>query len=297
MVVQDTPLHLSPASPRWPSELATIEAAPGELWVRGEIERLEERPLVAIVGSRSPTPYGLDQAERFAARLAGRGIGIVSGLARGIDQAAHRATLEAGGTTLAVLGSGVDCPWPDGELTDRIGREGVLISEFRPGTPPRRHHFPRRNRVISALADGVLVVEAAYASGSLITAHWAVDQGKAVFALPGRIDHPMARGCHRLLREGAQLIESPEELMAELGHCRLREVEVPLPDTPLLGALVGETLTAGELAARLEREVSEVLAELVQLELAGGVVRSPGGLYRLSPDRSPSRSHAGPESD
>jgi DNA processing protein len=181
-----------------------------------------------------------------------------------------------------VLGSGVDRPWPSGELAERLRIEGLLLSEFPPGQAPRRHHFPWRNRLIAALARCVVVVEAAQASGSLITAHWAVDLGRSVFAVPGRIDHPMARGCHRLIREGAELLESPEQLFAELdlaGWDPGSPAEERQAD-PLLAALSGETLTADELALRLARPACEVLVELVGLELEGLVARAPGGLYR-----------------
>jgi DNA processing protein len=276
------PWHLTPRDRAWPPELQTLEGAPEELWVRGEGALLQPLPRVAIVGTRSPTPYGEAQARRFAHALASAGVVIVSGLARGIDHAAHRAALDAGGGTIAVLGSGVDRPWPAGPLAERIAAEGLLLSEFPPGLGPRRHHFPRRNRLISALSAAVVVVEAAFASGSLITARWAADQGRAVFAVPGRIDHPMARGCHRLIKEGAQLVEAPEEVAQELGWAPAG----PAPDAPrraesaLERALSGETLTADELALRSGRELAEVLTELVELELAGAVVRAPGGLYR-----------------
>ncbi len=275
-------LHLTPESPRWPGELDEIEGPPEELWLAGRIECLERSPRVAIVGTRSPTPYGEAQAARFAAALALQGIVIVSGLARGIDQAAHLAALDSGGDTIAVLGSGVDRPWPAGDLALRMSREGCLVSELPPGRGPRRHHFPWRNRLIAALSRCVLVVEAAYASGSLITARWAADQGRRVCAIPGRVDHPMARGCHRLIREGAELCESPAELLAELGfEADAAGTAGTVVPHPLLAALRGETLTADELCARLERPIPEILVELVELELAGRVARAPGGLYRL----------------
>jgi len=216
-------------------------------------------------------------------------VGVVSGLARGVDEAAHVAALEAGGATIAVLGSGVDRPWPAGELAERVAREGALVSELEPGTPARRHHFPRRNRLISGLADAVLVIEAAFASGSLITARWAADQGRTVLAVPGRVDHPMARGCHRLLREGALLAEDPEDVLRELGLVGPESAATHSQPNAEPGASVGwlthlrgETLSADELAERSGVPVSELLARLVELELAGRVARGPGGLWRLA---------------
>lgn len=282
------PLRVDRGGPSWPAALDAIEAPPERLWLRGREELLRAERRVAIVGTRAPTAYGEAQALRFAGALADAGVLVVSGLARGIDSAAHLGALEAGGGTFAVLGSGVDRPWPAGELAERIAREGLLVSEFPPGQAPRPHHFPQRNRLISALSDGVLVVEAAAASGSLITARWAADQGRSVFALPGRVDHPMSRGAHRLLREGATLVESPDELLAELYEDRpprtagLRPAHEPRVGTDLLAALAGETAGADELATRLDRPVEAVLAELVGLELAGQVVRGAGGLYRLA---------------
>lgn len=279
------PLRILPASERWPAELREIEAPPDALWLRGRLELLSPGARVAIVGSRSPTPYGEAQARRFARVLAEAGATIVSGYARGIDQCAHRAALEAGGRTLAVLGNGVASPWPASELLPAMLEHGLFLSEHEPEEAPRPHHFPLRNRLISGLARAVLVVEAAHASGSLITARWAADQGREVFALPGRVDHPMSRGAHRLLREGARLIEDPEELVAELGlECAC---STPPPNAPpaersvLLAELQGETLSAEELARRLRRPLAQVLVELVEAEMAGRVARSPGGLYRL----------------
>lgn len=274
-------LHVQPGSALWPSELCEVEKPPDELWIAGRSELLARRPRVAVVGTRSPTPYGELQAARVAAFLALQGVVVVSGLARGIDACAHRAALECGGATLAVLGSGVDRPWPEGELAQRMCVEGCLVSEFPPGLGPRRHHFPWRNRIIAALARAVVVVEAAQASGSLITARWAADLGRSVFAIPGRVDQPMSRGCHRLLREGAELLESPAELLPGIGLAPAVEPSEDRPHHPILGALRGETLTADELALRLARPTEEVLVSLVELELAGSVVRGPGGLFRL----------------
>ncbi len=274
-------LHLSPGQTGWPSELDEIQHPPDELWLRGRVEILARTPRVALVGTRSPSAYGELQAARLATALALHGVTVVSGLARGIDEIAHRAALDAGGATVAVLGSGVDRPWPAGELALRMELEGCLVSEFPPGQAPRRHHFPWRNRLIAGLASAVVVVEAAYASGSLITARWAVDQGRGVFAIPGRVDHPMSRGCHRLLREGAELLESPAELLTSLGFAPGTASAPTAPSHPLLDALRGETLTADELAQRLGTSTAETLVALIELELAGTVARGPGGLYRL----------------
>lgn len=276
-------LALDPSSPLWPRELDTIDSPPAVLWARGRTELLARQPRVALVGTRSPTPYGERVAAELADFLARRGVVVVSGLARGIDACAHRAALEAGGATLAVLGSGVDRPWPDDDLAARVAREGCLLSEYVPGQAPRRHHFPWRNRLIAGLARAVVVIEAARASGSLITARWAADQGRAVFAVPGRIDQPMARGCHRLLKEGAGLLEEPADLCAELGlDAGPAEEPGPRSEEPLLAALRGETLTADELAARTRQPTPAVLVRLVELELGGAVVRAPGGLFRLA---------------
>jgi DNA processing protein len=259
--------------------------------VRGRLPILARTPRVAIVGSRAPTPYGEAQAARFAAAFARHDVAVISGLARGIDQAAHRAALAEDGATIAVLGSGVDRPWPGGPVADALTTRGLLLSEFQPGEAPRPHHFPMRNRVISGLCCGVLVVEAAQASGSLITARWAADQGRSVWALPGRVDHPMSRGTHRLLREGATLVESPEEILEEIGVGALAGVhdasstttaEAIQPLHPeIQRQLQGETLNVEEIARRVSRPLTEVLVQIVELEMAGRVARTPGGLYRL----------------
>ncbi|MCK6446557.1 MAG: DNA-processing protein DprA [Planctomycetes bacterium] len=313
--MQDRALRIGRRSPRWPHELEEIDAPPEELWVRGDVEWLGVRPRVAIVGTRAPTGYGREQARRFARELAAAGCVIVSGLARGIDEEAHLGALEVGGGTLAVLGCGVDRPWPAGELAERVRERGLLVSEFVPGEPPRRHHFPLRNRVISGLSEAVVVIEAAFASGSLITARWAVDQGRQVFALPGRVDHPMAAGCHRLIRDGAELVERPSDVLAALGRASpgaagsrdgaagsrdgaagsrdgaagaggdepdasaRRGLRDPV-QREVFDALLGETLDVDELAAHTRRGVHELLPALVELELSGEIVRGPGGLYR-----------------
>lgn len=209
---------LTLGSPDYPPLLAALEDPPPVLFVRGD-PGLLARSHVAIVGSRNPTRPGEETARDFAGALVAAGLGVVSGLAAGIDAAAHRGALEAGGVTLGVAGHGLDTMYPRRHLP--LGREiaaaGALISEFVPGTPPLRENFPRRNRVISGLCLGVLVVEAAVRSGSLITARLAAEQGREVFAIPGSIHNPMARGCHRLIRQGAKLVESVDDLLEELG--------------------------------------------------------------------------------
>ena len=279
---------LRPGTDDWPAELDRVEPTPEKLWLRGDLAQLAPRPRVAIVGSRAPTPYGEAQARRFALALAEAGVTVVSGLARGVDGRAHEAALDAGGRTVAVLACGLDRPWPPGPLADRVAAEGLMLSEHEPGTRPRKGFFPMRNRLISALASAVVVIEAAHASGSLITAHWAAEQGRDVFALPGRVDHPMSRGCHRLIREGASLIESPAELLATLAQPELpfdrlaAQATEPGPEDALCQLLTGETLTVDELTARTGLDAPELLARLTELELAGRLVRAPGGLWRLA---------------
>jgi DNA processing protein len=285
----ETILEVARGDRLWPAELDEVPVPPAQVWVRGRSELLLHRPRAAVVGTRAPTPYGEAQAARFSSRLSAAGVCVVSGLARGVDDAAHRAALEAGGATVAVLGCGVDRPWPAGETARAVAAEGCLVSELPAGSPPRRHHFPLRNRLIAALAEVVVVVEAAARSGSLITARWAADLGKTVLAVPGRVDHPMSRGCHRLIREGALIAETPEEVLEEMqlsappAPAGPRDPDDPRdPEDALANALRGETSTVDELAERLSRPVADVLVELVRREIAGEVVRSPGGLWRLS---------------
>ncbi len=202
----------------YPARLGHLVDPPPVLFARGRLELLS-RPAVTILGSRRSTVYGRRSAEALAAQMALRGITVVSGLALGIDGASHRGALEAGGDTIAVLGSGVDLiqPVSHRRLGERVAREGLLLSEFLPGEPARAHHFPRRNRILAALGGAVVVVEAAEKSGALITVEHALDLGRDVYAVPGALDAPQSRGCNLLIHQGAQVITSPEEFGRDLG--------------------------------------------------------------------------------
>jgi DNA processing protein len=210
--------HLLPFDdPRYPALLGDTPAPPAALWVAGDPNVLWQ-PQVAVIGSRNPTAGGRDNARDFAAELSRQGMTITSGLASGIDSVAHAAALDAGGYTVAVAGTGLDTVYPESSrpVAARIRAQGALVSELPPGTPARRAHFPSRNRIISGLSLGVLVIEAGLRSGTLITARLAATQGREVFALPGSIHNPMAKGCHRLIRDGARLVENVAEVMQEL---------------------------------------------------------------------------------
>jgi DNA processing protein len=220
------PLLLPQHTSAYPALLARIADPPPRLWLRGNPRALVA-PCVALIGSRAASSYGLQVAERLAADLARAGVTVVSGLARGVDSAAHRGALTTG-RTVAVLGSGVDVIYPPehAELAERIlRREGALLSELPPGTPPRRGHFPRRNRLISGLSLAVVVIEASTRSGSLQTARFALEQGREVLAVPGTILGDRFRGSHALLRDGAKLVESASDILEEL--------RLPDPDPPV----------------------------------------------------------------
>jgi DNA processing protein len=283
-------------SPDYPPLLAAIADAPLVLFVEGTAAVLS-LPQLAIVGSRNPTQLGRDTAQQFAEHLAGAGLAINSGLALGIDAAAHRGALAAGGRTVAVLGCGLDTVYPreHAGLAREIAASGALVSEMPTGTPPLRHHFPRRNRLISGLSVGTLVVEAALQSGSLITARLASEQGREVFAIPGSIHNPMARGCHRLIRQGAKLVETADDIFTELGAllAGLRAgAHVEAPDLQqdsgpaldkdyeiLLDALGFAPAGIDTLVARTGFATDVIASMLLILELDGRVAQQPGGLY------------------
>jgi len=289
--------------PRYPSLLRQIPAAPVALFVRGDPACLA-RPQLAIVGSRNASPGGADTARAFAAHLAARGITITSGLALGIDAAAHAGALEAGGMTIAVLGTGPDTCYPRAHvgLATRIAGSGALCTEFLPGVPPLRENFPRRNRIISGLAAGTLVVEAGVQSGALVTARRALEQGREVFAVPGSIHNPLAKGCHRLIREGAKLVESADHILEELGALLAATQAPASTDAPvaaafsparerdgdyarLLDALGWDTLGVDVLVERSGLTAGEVSSMLLILELEGAVQPVPGGRYQRQDTR------------
>jgi DNA processing protein len=274
----------------YPRALLEIGDAPPVFYCLGRRELLG-RPALAIVGSRNATPQGCADAEAFAAALAGGGLTIVSGLALGIDAAAHRGALAHPASSVAVVGTGLDRVYParNRELAHELAERGALVSEFAPGTPPLPANFPRRNRLISGLARGVLVVEATLSSGSLITARLAGEQGREVFALPGSIHSPFSKGCHRLIRDGAKLVETAQDILDELEF----PVVLPAGAAPGIDAEVQDPAAAGILAAlghaaadvdtivaRSGATAAAVLAALTALELDGRVAALPGGLWQ-----------------
>lgn len=274
--------------PRYPAALREIASHPPALFYRGDPELLNV-PQIAVVGSRTATPQGLETAENFAQELARRGLAITSGLALGVDGAAHRGALAADGLTIAVCATGLDRVYPARHkaLAEAIEARGLLLSEFAPGTAPRPENFPRRNRLISGLSLGVLVVEAARESGSLITARLAAEQGREVFAIPGSIHNVMARGCHRLIRQGAKLVETVDDILEEIGDqvgAWLRDAsKAQAADVTahrhqaLLEALGDAPLGLDELVEKLGLGVDSISTALLELELEGRVASAPGG--------------------
>ncbi|WP_295539106.1 DNA-processing protein DprA [uncultured Thiohalocapsa sp.] len=292
---------LTPDLSTYPRRLRELPAAPPLLFVLGDTDLLHE-PQIAIVGSRNPTAGGIATARDFAAYLAGLGLVITSGLALGIDAAAHQGALGTG-HTIAVLGTGPDRVYPavHRELARRIAAGGALVSEFPPGTGPQASHFPRRNRIIAGLSLGTLVVEAAVGSGSLITARLASEQGREVFAIPGSIHNPLARGCHALIRQGAKLVDSANQILEEL-DAQLQPYLDTTPDTTsiagestrhheealdddhrrLLSAMGYDPTAPDDLIARTGLPAFEIASMLLLLELQGYVVSHAGGRYSRS---------------
>lgn len=279
----------------YPPALLDIEDPPlmlymlGSLTVRADIAIKSIANSLAIVGSRNPTPQGESNAREFARAFGNSGLCVVSGLALGIDGAAHDGALLGGGDTIAVVGTGLDRVYPKKHLAlaHRIARQGMLLSEFPLGTPPLTGNFPRRNRIISGLSLGTLVVEAALKSGSLITARLAAEQGKEVFAIPGSIHSPQSRGCHALIKQGAKLVEVAQDVLEEL------RLSAPAPgmaaddnpaddggDPALLAALGYDPVSLDALQARTGIDTASLQARLLELELAGQLARLPGGLFQ-----------------
>ncbi|MFN7096767.1 MAG: DNA-processing protein DprA [Gammaproteobacteria bacterium] len=282
----------------YPALLKEIQDPPAILYALGNLDLLQT-PQIAMVGTRKPTINGRETAKQFAAYLAKAGFTITSGLALGIDGASHEGALQAGGNTIAVLGNGFDHIYPKThqQLYANIARHGLLLSEFEPSVGPRAENFPKRNRIISGLSLATLVVEAAVKSGSLITAHLASDQGREVFAIPGSIHNPQARGCHALIKNGAKLIETVDDVLIELRA--LLQFQLDLPPLPA----TDEKL----LVSRLDKKLSNMLkyvdyvptsinhiiehsgeshdtifAALIQLELAGYVISTAAGYTRVA---------------
>ena len=291
---------------RYPQALLDTEDPPLLLYLMGPASLLEHQPFpsdrcLAVVGSRNPTAQGAENARLFARALCGAGLTIVSGLALGVDAAAHEGALEAAtsaGTmaaTIAVVGTGLDRVYPrkNLDLAHRIAAHGLIVSEYPLGTPPLPANFPKRNRIISGLSQGTLVVEAAVASGSLITARMAAEQGREVFAIPGSIHAPQSRGCHALIRQGAKLVESAQDVLEEL---KIPATTVPgLPqegvnapgaaasdetEDPVLAALGYDPMGLDALIARTGMDASTLQVALLELELDGRIARLPGGLFQ-----------------
>lgn len=283
--------------PHYPRLLRTLPDAPLALWVRGCDLKFLDAPQLAIVGSRNPTHNGRDTAERFARYLSERGLTITSGLATGIDGASHEGALDGGAGTVAVLGCGLDTVYPrtHTSLAERIAAEGALVSEFPPGTPPRPANFPQRNRIIAGASLGTLVVEAARRSGSLITARLAAEYGREVFAIPGSIHNPLAKGCHELIRQGAKIVDDVADILVELAP--LLSAQIDTVDSAaerdgeshvftkeaayneLLEAMGFDPVSLAALAERSGLTPAELSSMLLILEFEGLVEALPGGRY------------------
>ncbi|GAA5784294.1 DNA-processing protein DprA [Chitiniphilus shinanonensis] len=282
---------LTLADDHYPRRWLDLPDAAPVLFLKGRVELLAGDAL-GVVGSRNATPQGIENAEAFSQAMSAAGLRIVSGLASGIDAAAHRGGLTGRGGTVAIVGTGLDRVYPasNRQLAHRIAEEGLIVSEFTLGTQPRSEHFPRRNRLIAALAKGTLVVEAALGSGSLITARQAADLGREVFAIPGSIHSPVARGCHRLIKDGAKLVESADDILNELGWDAsapvLPGLALPPPSAPdaderkVLAALGFDPVDFDTLLQRSNLTADRLCAILLGLELNGALCTLPGGRYQ-----------------
>lgn len=274
------------ADAAYPQALLATDDPPVLLYAKGRLELLN-RPAIAVVGSRNATKQGLADAEAFARTLSAAGLTAVSGLALGIDAAAHRGGLDGRGSTVAVVGTGLDRIYPakNEDLARRIAEQGVIIGELPLGTPPLPANFPRRNRIIAGLARGCLVIEAAERSGSLITARLSAEAGREVFALPGSIHSPLSKGCHKLIKQGAKLVESAQDILEELKWEKVvNPIQVaPIPEAetdPVLVALGRDPCDVDTLCTRAGLAADALLARLLALELEGRVATLPGGRYQ-----------------
>lgn len=281
-------LSLKRTSPHFPRLLKEIQDPPERIWIRGEWDL--EAPTIAIVGTRKPTSYGRDSAQFFSDALSRAGFTVVSGLALGIDTIAHQAALEAGGKTVAVLGSGIDVITPSSNqiLAERIENHGCLLSEFPPGTPAYPANFPQRNRIMSGLSLGVLVIEAGEGSGALITARFAGEQGREVFSVPGPLFSRQSAGTNRLIQEGAKLVMTPEDVVEEFSHLPLRLKEHTPPasldfasETILTTLKERGALSFDEMVALTRMHSGALQAELTRLELQRLIQRGEDGTYRV----------------
>lgn len=284
----------------YPAQLLEIHAPPPLLFIKGQVEALFE-PQIAIVGCRQMSPYGAENAFQFAKALAEIGVTVTSGLAIGIDTLAHQGALAAKGRTIAVLGTGLHHIYPGQNkiLAETISHEGALVSEFPLNTPPYRYNFPKRNRIISGLTMGVLVIEAAEKSGSLITAHFALEQNREVFAIPGSIQSPVSRGCHQLITEGATLVQSLSDLLIHIKeklqkntwalphpikslHSRKKNVNsIKKHDHPLLNFFSQEPVPLDAILAETGQSIEKLTDDLLMLELKG-VIKMVAGGYILT---------------
>ncbi len=277
------------ADAEYPQTLLQIPDPPPLLYVKGRLDLLNQ-PAMAVVGSRNATPQGKMNAESFSRNLSDSGLCIISGMALGIDAAAHRGGLDGGSSSVAVIGTGLDIVYPSRNhaLAHELAQHGTLVSEFPLGTTALAHNFPRRNRIICGLSLGCLVIEAAIRSGSLITARLAVEQGREVFAIPGSIHSPVSKGCHALIKQGAKLVECANDILDELEWPLIKNtgaangVDHAVSDrNPLLDALGFDPVGIDALTARSGLTSDTVCAMLLQLELEGRIACLPGGLYQL----------------
>ncbi len=275
---------LALCDPRLPDWVREIPDPPRLLFAAGRIDELGQmKKRIAVVGTRHPSPYGRKMARTIARDLAKSGAAVVSGMAYGIDGEAHKGALDADGFTIAVLGNGVDMAYPKSNqaLYDQIYMRGVVLSEHPPGTPPLAHHFPERNRIVAALSNGLLVIEAAKKSGALITAEMAMEQGRTLFALPSNVGHAVSEGTLALLREGAIPVGSADHINEDMGWDRILSGEKKRhSDYPILQVLHQHgSQSVDEIAHRLEMDTALALSSLTMLEIQGSVIRGPGGTY------------------